>query len=62
MRQGNQANSDVDTEEIKAEYKDAVENEDRESETEHEADVFKGKVAQTDEVEMLKAQGSRRGL
>ena len=62
MRQGNPANSDVNTEEIKAEYKDAVENEDRESETKHEADVFKGKVAQTDEVEMLKAQGSRRGL
>ena len=48
MRQGNQANSDVDTEEIKAEYKDAVENEDRESKTEHVAVVFKGKVAQTD--------------
>ena len=29
MRQGNQANSDVDTEEIKAECKDAVENEDQ---------------------------------
>ena len=62
MRQGNQANSDVDTEEIKAECKDAVENEDQQSETEHVAVVFKEKVAQTDEVEMLKVKGSRRGL
>ena len=56
MRQGNQENSDVDTEDINAEYKDAVGNGDQEFETEHVTVIFKGKVAQTVEVERLKAQ------